>query len=65
MTTRAYLADIINPKTKHMGHTHTTRVSFSDAFTTKLNEAGTLEVYCEGKLVGDIHNTDGRPLVTE
>lgn len=48
-----------------MGHTHTTRVSFGGAFTTKLNEAGTLEVYHQGQLVGDIHNTDDRPLVTD
>ena len=53
----------LTPKTKQMGHTHTTRVSFGGAFTTKLNEAGTLEVYYQGQLVGDIYNTDDRPLV--
>jgi len=45
-----------------MKHSHYTSVNLSDEFTTKLNEAGTLEIYYEGRLIGDIWNTDARPV---
>ena len=42
-----------------------TRVSFSSAFTTTLRECGTIEVYYQGQLIGDIHNTDDRAIIVE
>lgn len=44
---------------------HETRVTFAHGFTTRFNEAGTLEVLYNGNLVGDIHNTDSREIVID
>ena len=42
-----------------------TRVSFHKAFTTKVSQSGSVEVYHNGTLVGDVYNLDSRPIVVE
>ena len=45
--------------------THTTRVNLSEAFEVRQSEADTLEIYYNGQLIGDIHNTDDRAIIVE
>jgi len=56
---------MFNPQNKNIMKTGTTHVALSSAFTTKLNDKGTLEIFFNGELVGDIYNTDDRPVVAE
>ena len=60
-----YLWHMFNPLNKYKMETGTTHVALSSAFTTKLNDKGTLEIFFNGELVGFIYNTDDRPVVAE